>query len=129
MLCLVFSVISNFCLLSLSNHTIQGIKILAIKLLKQNKIVNIIGQSHKRKLLLKTDENQFFCLERVKLFYLHATCIEWPSMDGIPANPYFIQVRSTENMGKKLQDFLCYLIQGVANYWVQFIENIAPLPQ
>ena len=129
MLCLVFSVISNFCLLSLSNHTIQGIKILAIKLLKQNKIVNIIGQSHKRKLLLKTDENQFFCLERVKLFYLHATCIEWPSMDGIPANPYFIQVRSTENMGKKLQDFLCCLIQGVANYWVQFIENIAPLPQ
>ena len=116
MLCLVFSVISNFCLLSLSNHTIQGIKILAIKLLKQNKIVNIIGQSHKRKLLLKTDENQFFCLERVKLFYLHATCIEWPSMDGIPANPYFIQVCSTGNMGKNLQDFLCCLIQGVAKY-------------
>ena len=34
MLCLVFSVISNFCLLPFFNLTIHGIKILAIKLLK-----------------------------------------------------------------------------------------------
>ena len=43
MLCTVFSVISKFCILSFFDHTIQGIKILAIILQSQKKTIAYNG--------------------------------------------------------------------------------------